>query len=273
MILEAFELNPRDKVGGNFPPEPMPEPEVVAPRAPEHPDPPASYKAIKVHCDDLDTEARNWLDGKSIENQEQADEVAKLLGMFLGAKNTADEARKKEAEPVDKVKAEIQTRYNGLIGENKTVTGSVVRAINACRAALAPWLQKLEDEKRAKEAALQAEAAEKAKAAADAARAASGHDLEAQEAAEALVKDAQETQRAANRASNDRARASGGGYRAVSLRSVWNPTLTDAGKALKHYAEKRPDELKAFLLELAEQDVRAGLRTIPGFSVDESKVV
>lgn len=271
MILEAFELNQRDKVGGNFPPEPTPELE-GATTAPEQPDPLAPYKAIKVHCDDLNVEAKNWLDGKAIESQAQADEVAKLLGMLREAQGTAEDARKKEAEPVDKAKAEIQTRYNALIGETKTVTGSVVRAITACKAALAPWLQKLEDEKRAKELALQKEAEEKAKAAADAARAASGHDLEAQEAAEALVKDAIDAQRTANRASNDHARASGGGYRAVGLRSVWTPALTNAGDALKHYAARNPDELKAFLLGLAQADVRAGIRTIPGFAVTETKV-
>ncbi len=57
----------------------------------------------------------------------------------------------------------------------------------------------------------------------------------------------------------------------MSLRSVWTPTLTDPCAALKHYRERQPDELKAWLLSQAEKDVRAGARSIPGFEISETK--
>jgi len=64
-----------------------------------------------------------------------------------------------------------------------------------------------------------------------------------------------------------------GGERATGLRSYFTPVLTDPKAALTHYVQTRPDELKAALLRLAEQDVREGKRSIPGFEITEEKRV
>jgi hypothetical protein len=254
MISEAFDPNPRAAPGGNNPPAPTP------------------YEAVKTHCDDLYEEAKHWLDGSVVETQEQADAVGRLLGMLREATHAADEARKAEAEPHDTAKAEIQARYNKLIGTTKAVTGTMIRAQDACKAALAPFLRKKEEEQRAAAEAARREAEERARIAAEAARAADAANLAEVEQAESLVKTAGQALKGAKKAESARANAGGGETRAVGLRSVWTPALVDAGAALTHYAERRPDELKTLLLKLAQDDVRAGARSIPGFAITETKV-
>lgn len=254
MLTESFEPNPRAVAGANNPPTPTP------------------YEAVKIHCDDLYTEAKHWLDGDVVETQDQADAVGKLLGMLREAASAADEARKKEAEPHDRAKAEIQERYNKLIGQTKAVTGTMIRAQDACKAALAPWLRKKEEEQRAAAEAARREAEEKARAAAEALRATQAADLEAQEQAEELIRAAEQAQKDAKKAENAKANAGGGDARAIGLRSVWTPALVDAGAALTHYVGRRPDELKSLLLKLAQDDVRAGVRSIPGFAITETRV-
>lgn len=257
MILEAFEPNPRATRGGNNPP----------------PDPAETFWALKAHADDLYAEAKGWLDGASVESQGQADAIGKLLGMIREASGDIEKARKAEVKPLDDQKAAIQERFNALIGDNKSCKGILIRAQEACKAALAPWLRKLEAERQAEADRLRKEAEEQARAAAEAARAATAAaDLQAAEDAEAMVKAAQAADKAATTAENAKAQAGGGDYRAVGLKSVWTPALVDAGAALRHYAERRPNDLKAFLLKCAQEDVRAGIRTIAGFVVEETRV-
>jgi hypothetical protein len=252
MDMNASTLDERHAIGSNQPPE-------------------SGFDAIRVHIEDLYSEAKNWLDGEPITNQAQADEVAKLLNMIREAEKTADEQRKAEAKPFDDGKAAVQAKYAPLIADTKAVRGKTVLAAEACKAALAPWLKKLEDEKRAAAEAARREAEEKARAAAEAARAAQASaDLDAMEAAEALVADARQAEKAATRAENDKAHASGYG-RAVGLRSFFTPVLTDPSAALMHYVKTQPDAVKAFLTGLAEQDVRTGKRQIPGFVVEEER--
>jgi hypothetical protein len=45
--------------------------------------------------------------------------------------------------------------------------------------------------------------------------------------------------------------------------------MTDAKAALLFYLNDRPDEIKAALQGFAEADVRAGRRSIPGFTIEE----
>jgi hypothetical protein len=256
-MLAETEPNLRAVIGANNPPS----------------DAILAFEALKTHAEDLNGEAKLWLDGAAIETQAQADEISKLLGMIREASGDIEKARKAEVKPLDEAKAGIQERYNALIGDTQKVKGILVRATEACKAALAPWLRKQEEERRAEAKRLRKEAEQKASVAAEAARAAAAQaDLQASEDAEALIKDAQATLKQADRAKKARAQAGGGDCRAVGLRSVWTPALTDAGAALRHYAQRRPEDLKSLLLRLAQEDVRAGIRTIPGFTVEETRV-
>lgn len=253
---EADEPNPRVVIGDNGAPEATP------------------FEAISAHADDLLIEVRNWADGAEITNQAQADEVARLLDDVQAAAKAADEARKVEVAPIDKIRDEIQGRYNAYIAPEKNKTpGKLTLAAVTLKAALGKWLRKLDEEKRAAAAEAQRIADQKAaEARAAMQQAALAGDFGGVEQAEILVAEAGKAIADAKKAAQDKAHAAGDG-RARGLRSYWAPVMTDPKAALVHYMAQRPDDLKAFLLDLARQDVQRGLRTIPGFTVQEERRV
>ena len=222
--------------------------------------PPRELHAL--HIEELMEQARQFLDGDPIATQEQADAIGTLLGMLRQARNGAEEQRKKEAKPFDDGKAEVQAFWTPLKGQIETAEGSAKKA-------LAPWLEAREAEARVAAAAARLEAERKAEAARVAI--AETTNLAAREKAEALLKEAGKAERAANRA--DKAKSMAAGLaRAVSLRSVWKADLVDPVEALKHYKSEQPEALKDWLRDQANRDVRAGLRTIPGFNVTEERI-
>lgn len=254
-------LNPRAVIGGN---EPPPEQQIK----PE-------WEAVRVHMDDLLSEAANWADGVKIESQEQADAVARLKQLLQDAANLADKARVAEKEPFDKAIAEIQDRYNAYIAPLKNKKpGTVSKAVLALGNLLTPWLNKLEDEKRERERKAREEA-EAAQAAALAARqeAKKSDDLSQIDAAEDLLAQAEEAAAALRLVEREKVQAKGE-FRAIGLRSKWSAHLREGegGKALGHYAKAQPERVKAFLQQLADEDVRRGVRDIPGFEIREERV-
>lgn len=262
---EAEDDNPRIHLGANNPPEET-KAEASAPTS-------EGFDAIKVHIEDLLIEARNWADGASVENQAQADEIAKLIDDLRKADTAADDARKAEVKPLDDARQEIQDRYNVYIAPLKNKKpGKVPLAIAALKTTVEAWLKKLDDERRAAEEAARKIAEAKAAEAAEAMRAAIPEDFGAREEAEEKVAEAKAADAAANQFAKARAHAHGGG-RALGLRTYYTPVLTAPKEALIYYAAARPDEVKSFLLELARQDVAAGRRSIPGFDVQEDRRV
>lgn len=241
--------SPREAIGGNLPPEPTP------------------FEAVRDRIADLFLEATNWADGAAVANQAQADEISFLIEQLRKAKGAADEQRKAEAKPFDDGKAEVQARYNPLI---KDGTGKADLAISACKAALKPWLQQLEDEQKAVAAAARRVADELAAKAAAARASADASNLVDVAQAEELTQDAAGAAHDAKWASRRAAHARGG-KRAISLRSYFEPKLTDGVAAARHYWLTRRADCEAFFLELARGDVAAGKRTLPGFDVVEDR--
>lgn len=231
-----------------------------------HNNPPADpFDAFTAHIGDLFAEASNFLDGTGVESEGQASAVAALMDQIRKAAKDADKARAEEKKPHDDAAKAVQAKWKPLLDKADLATTTAKRA-------LAPWLQKLEDEKRAAAEAARAEAERKAAEAAEAVRQAQSLDLAAQAQAEALLKDAKRSEAAANKAANDKAHAHGGA-RAAHLRSYFTPELVNPDEALRHYVQTNPDAVKAFLLELAVKDVASGKRTIPGFQVNEERKV
>jgi hypothetical protein len=70
--------------------------EAPAPMGHNKPPEATPYEAIRVHLDDLLTEAANWADGSGVENQAQADEVSRLIEDLRLGLQAADDARVKE---------------------------------------------------------------------------------------------------------------------------------------------------------------------------------
>lgn len=235
---------------------------------------PTPFEMSEVEIGDLYAEAKNWLDGEPVSSQAQADGLSKLIDDLRKAAKLADERRVDENRPFDEGKAEVQARYNVLIEDNKRAGrfGKAILAIDMAKKALAPWLQRLEDEKRATAAKAREEADRKAREAQEALRASQVDDLAQREAAEAMIRDAQRAEAAATFAENDKAHAKGG-TRAMGLRSVWRAEMTDGRAAAGHYWTTRREEVDAFFQGLADADVRAGKRAIPGFLILETRVL
>lgn len=212
--------------------------------------------------DDLLLEARNFLDGEPITNEQQAEAVSSLLSRLRRVSKDADEARKAEKKPHDDAAKAVQAKWVPIIDKADL-------AASTAKQALAPYLKAIEDQQRAAAEAARVEA-ERLAAIALSSHQGAGSNLEALEDAERLIKAAKAAGKDAARAEKQKAQAAGG-ERAVGLRSVWLPTLTDACAALKHYRERNPEGLKAWLLEEAQKDVRCGIREIPGFTITEER--
>lgn len=227
-----------------------------------HNNPPAltPFEAVSVHIDDLYAEARNWLDGATIENQAQADALGQLMDALRQSRKAADEARKVEAKPFDDGKAEVQARYKPLLDKAD-------RAVEVAKAALGRWLAAQDAARRAAADEARRAAEAQAKAAQDAARAAAkADDLDAKEAAEKQVKAAQQAETEAKRIEASRPQVTGGA-RAVSMRTHYTPEIADFYAALEHYVATQPEAFQALILDLARKDIAAAKRAIPGVKI------
>ncbi|MGN8023027.1 hypothetical protein ACTJJ7_20170 [Phyllobacterium sp. 22229] len=241
-------------IGHNNPPEPTP------------------YETAKEKIEGLYAEAKNWMDGTLIARQDQADEIQKLMRLIQTAEKEADASRKEEVRPFDDAKAEVQARYNELIGSTKAVTGLTVKAIDACKKALAPWLIKIEEENERIREVARAEAAEAQRVAMEAMRQRDGTNLEENERAEQLVRQAKEAEAYARKADNLKASVKSIG-RAASLRTSHIAQITDPTVFARHCWLTQRSDVDAFFASLAQRLVDAKHRNIPGVSIIEEKKV
>lgn len=211
---------------------------------------------------DLFGEAKHWLDGEPIANEQQAEAVSALMNRARRLVKDADEARAAEKKPHDDAGKAVQAKW-------KPITSKGELAADTCRQALAPWLRKVEEEQRRAADLARAEADRLAQLALEA-RQGSATDLQAREDAERLLKIADGARKDAVRAYKQKAHAKGG-ERAIGLVDVFTPVLTDSCAALRHYRETQPAELREWLLEQARKDVRSGVRSIPGFEIHHER--
>ncbi|WP_246188840.1 hypothetical protein [Nitratireductor arenosus] len=230
--------------------------------------PPSPFDLSKRQIGELYDEARNWLDGDPIKSQAEADMVQKLLRSIQEATNEADERRKDECRPHDEAKAEIQKRYNALIGKTKKVTGIAILATDACKEALAPWLQQVEEENRRKAEEARKEAEEKQRIAMEAMR--DRKTLDDREAAERAVAEAKAAEAEARKIGNAKASAKGAG-RAVTLRDYYEPTVVSETELARYLWTEHRHEMSAFLAVMAAKLVASGVHKIPGVEVKRER--
>lgn len=246
-----IDTNIRAGIGGNNPPEPTP------------------FEAVRTRIDGLYLEANNWLDGAPVDTAELAAGVEKLEAAIKAAVKDAEDARKAEAKPFDDGKAEVQARYNLLIGETKTVKGTAILALEACKAALTPWRIKAQAEKDAAAAAARKQAEEKAAAALAARQVADLANLAAKAESDRLLAEAEEARKAANRA--EKAATTKTGLR-TTYRAVMIPDGLQA--AARHIWANDQAALSSFVQSWADNTVRSfganaeGL-VIPGFEIQK----
>lgn len=282
---EAIEanLNPRATIGANNPPEELSAP---ADESVEVAKPDNGRATIETHVDDLLSEAANWADGVAIENDGQATAVGKLHRDLQAAVSLVDDNAAKEKKPHNEAVKEISVWQNGYTakGLKQTPDGKLTKAIAVTGRLSAAWLQKAEDERKAREK----EAADAALIAAQEAiamreEAKVSTDLQVIDRAEDALADAKALLRTAETVAKERVRVGGGdGYRAVGLRSVWSAQPTGEpgawAEAYAHY-KTNPEfmaEFHALIQRWADRDVRfeaTRVRGVPGFNFIENKVV
>jgi hypothetical protein len=238
----ADDFDPFAAIGHNLPPE----------------------QAIFQQIDDLYDEARNFADGDPIASEEMHDAITKLYDGLHDLGKQADALRVEKKKPLDEQIKVIQDTYNkyiqpkkGKVDLGKAALGDLLAAYRAAKAAAAKA-----------EADRIAAAALAAKAAADEAIRASSGNLAAREEAEEALAEAKKLERGASRAWKSATTGTG-------LRTVWvaTPAAEEGSEAqrLEWSYTKDPARFEALAQDMANEAVRAGVRTIPGFVISDEK--
>ncbi|MBO9194354.1 hypothetical protein J5277_09575 [Rhizobium sp. 16-449-1b] len=219
------------------------------------------FETIKQEIEDLFDTAKDFADGEPINSQEMHDTIESIRDQIHDAGKRADALRVEEKKPLDDQVKAIQDKFNPLIQPKR---GKVDLAKSTLDTLLAPWRKKVADEKAAEAARKAAEAAAATLAAQEAIRASSGN-LQAREDAEAMLADAAALTKTAKRA--DKAATTG-----LGLRTVWRAELVDEEAAMDWLWARAKEEVLAVAQRNAEEQVRAGARSIPGFRIFDEKV-
>lgn len=226
------------------------------------------FEQSKEAIEALYEEAKNWCDGETVASQAQADAVQKLMRMIQSAEKEADARRKEEQEPFKKEIDAIQAKYNRLIGNNKSVKGLTVQAIEACKNALAPWLKKVDEENRRKAEEARREAEEKHRAAMEAMRA--RQSLEDSERAEQAVQEAHDAAAKARSLAKAKASAKGAG-RAVTLRDYYEPEIISETEFARYLWTAHREMMTDFLNVAVAKLIAAGIHKMPGVVVHHDR--
>jgi hypothetical protein len=232
------DLNPRAVVGNN--------------RAP--------HELLFDEIQDLFDEAKNWADGEPITSEQMHDAVTKLYDGLHDAGKRADELRKEEKKPLDDQIKAIQDRFNVYIQPRK---GKVDLGKDALGKILAAWRAAVAKQKEEVARKAREEADRKAAEAQAAIRASSGN-LAEREVAEEMLKEAKQADRFAKR--QDKAATTGTG-----LRSVWIAEPADWEAGLDWAYGRDPVRFKELVQQMANEAVRTGARSVPGFKVWEDR--
>lgn len=253
-MIDIGMLDPRLRVGGNNPPESTP------------------FEKVEKEIGDLWDECKLWLDGATVDSKEIADGIGNLLAMLRAAEARADIARIAENKPFDEGKAAVQAKYAPLIADTKAMKGKTVLAAEACKKALQPWLDA--EQKRIQEAARKAreEADRQAREALAAhRRAQEAANLEERAKAEALLAAAKKANTTANKAERQTASVGGSIGKAIGLRTVYTPVITDVQAFARYVWTDHRTEIDAFLSGFAKRLFDAGHKNMPGVTITESK--
>lgn len=243
--------------------------------------------AIDTHVSDLLTEAANWGDGAAIETEGQAAEVGKLHRSLQQAAALVDTNADTEKKPLNEQIKEIATWQNGYtakVGLKTIPAGKITKAMAATGRLSAAWLTKQENERRAREdaaAAAALTAAQEAIALREEAK--ESTDIAVMDRAEDKLSDAKALLKQAEVVAKEKVRLDGGeGARALSLRTIYHARATNEpgcwALAYGHY-KTNPEfmaEFHALIQHWADRDARTEatrVRGIPGFRIDEEKVV
>lgn len=223
---------------------------------------PPPFEALSLEIEEATEQLKHYLDGEPVTTQAQADDVGLLMDTLRKLEKKADAERMAEQKPAqDQIKAS-QEKW-------KPLTATCTTSVKMAKQYLAPWLAKIEQEKREKAEVLRKEADAKLEAARAALKT---DDLSAKLEAEEALKDAQRADRAANAAAKDKAQVKGGG-KAVGLKTVHDVELTDPTAFGRWLWQNRKEMYLSALTEMANEIGKVQRIKAPGLLLTERKVV
>lgn len=217
------------------------------------------FDEVAIEIGDLYDEAKNWADGSPVESQAQCDALDALDESLFDAGKRLDALRVAEKRPLDEQIDAIQARYNPFIQPKKGKVDLARSALNPLRSA---WKQRVAEEKAKAEEKARAEAEAERRKAEEMLRDSAAGDLDAREMAEEQLATAKEAERYAAKKHKEATTGLG-------LRTSYRPELTDLNAAIRHYwrASYCRGDFESLVIRLATDDVRVGVRTIPGFTI------
>lgn len=223
------------------------------------------FDLISEHLEDLVAEARNFADGEPVTTEGQDKAVADLIDALNTAAKDADAERVRENEPHDKAKAAVQAKYAPLIADRKNKNpGKVWGAIDALKACRKPYLDALEAKKREAERLAREAAETAAREAREALAAAAASDMAARDEAEAKVRAAEDAQRVAKVAANDKVKG---------IRTKQVAIIIDLDAAVRFYWGDNRDAFAELVQKLADADARSSRRVAKGVEFREERVL
>lgn len=215
-----------------------------------HNNPPDPIELVIAEHDATLSEAQNWCDGDPVETEDQMKAVDALLKDFKSYKTALTKAGKERTDPLHKA-------WKAEVAAVKVYTDDADRIQKALVATVAPFKEKLAEQKREAERKAWEEAQAAKREAEAKARAAAAADLDAQrEVAEARAA-AIEAEKAAQRQAKDGVKG---------MRTVTRWEITDYSDMLRWLNKNDRSALEAFCNEYARRCHKNG-QPIPGLRV------
>lgn len=227
-----------------------------------HNSPPTSFIDTEKRVDEIMVAAEMWAELDALKGADQATKARSFLGQIQAQIKVVETKRKEEKQPhLDAAKA-VDDAFKPLLGILAKCKASVSSLLTA-------WnkreQERLDEERRAKEAAARKAAEEAAEAARKAAE--EKHSIQS-------VMDAEEAEKRAAAAASDAIKASrekvgvvgSYGERRVGLRTTWKVRLTDPGKAFRRYRND-PGVIEALEKAARSDVIHNKAREIPGFEI------
>lgn len=223
--------------------------------------PPTPFDEHSTKINGLYDEAKLWLDGKPVDSEELAEDLANLMTSIRKAGKAAEESRKEEKKPHDDAGKAVQAKY-------KPLAEKATSAIDSCKEALKPWLieqQRIADEKAA---AARKEAEEKERIAQEAFKKANAENLAEREAAHNAAEEARKATATAKRLEKAPTNTNTAFGRNVGLRTRKVAVVTDLQAAAAHFwgTDEGQAAFKECVEKLASNHMHS---TIPGIEIQE----
>lgn len=221
-----------------------------------HNNPPDPIDQIETQFADVRTEAENWTDGTTVENEGQMNAVDALRKSMRDYRLSLEKGQKDATAPLRAVYQAELDRWKPTITDAKRIEDCLVATVDAFK-------RKLAAEKAAKEAAARAAAEAAAQALRDARAAADASDLAAQRAIADAEREAENARIKAAVAAKQNTVAG------IVTRTFHE--VTDHKALLNWIAVNRRDDMTAFIEEWARKNHSLGA-TVPGLRVWQEKV-